>query len=507
MKHIIYKKTVFTFIIAFLVCIIIGIIAIQNIINIEKLQIEHHILESGYRINEVISKKLYKTQALAALVIQGNGTVSNFQEIAAAIITDDPSFANVLLAPDGIVTDVYPLEESITVLGLNFFDESFAGNKEAILARDTGNLVMAGPFFLIQGHWGLVGRYPVYINTETEINKFWGLVSVTLKFPEALQDTGISMLEHHGFAYELWRINPDTNNKQVITAGKKEFNKNSIYIERQIKIHNADWYLKVFLIRSWYQFPEIWFLMIAGFLISALLASLVQKNIILDKTKSELQILNNILNNNVIEKEVELAENKISIMLSQIKPHFLYNTLTIIRVLCRNDPEMAEQTIMEFSDYLRGNFDSLTNNNLIPIEQELKHVQTYLAIEKKRFADKLNIIYDIKAAGFLLPALTIQPIAENAVRHGITNTKYGGTVTISTEESENGVLIKVKDDGTGFDIEQIKNNKKNSLEKERTQVGIENVRSRLNSMCGGTLEIKSNPGSGTTVIINIPDYK
>ena len=502
MKRVIYKKTIFSFILAFLVCTFAGIITIQNKINIEKLQIEHLILESSYRINEVISHKLYKTQALAALVIKGDGVVNNFQEIAAVIVSDEPSLANVLLAPDGIVTDVYPLEESRAVLGLDFFNDTFAGNREAILARDTGQLVMAGPFLLRQGHWGLAGRYPVYINTETEKNKFWGLVSVSLKFPEALDDTGISLLEHQGFSYELWRINPDTNDKQVIATGKREFYKNAPYVEKQIRIHNADWYFRIFPIRSWYQFTETWLLMFAGLCISTLLAFLVQKNIILNITKSDLQKLNQVLHNNAAAKEMELTENKISIMLSQIKPHFLYNSLTAIRELCRSNPEMAEQTVIEFSDYLRGNLDSLTTNELIPFEQELKHVQTYLAIEKKRFEDKFNITYNIKTMGFYLPALTLQPIVENAVCHGIINNKFGGTVTITTEKSEDSIIITVTDDGAGFDYKNIYN--ENEQKEGRKKIGIKNVLSRLNLMCNGSLEIQSTPGEGTTAVIRLP---
>jgi len=168
-------KIVITFLIAFLLCGFIGFLTVQNRINTEKEQVERLILEHSNKLNDVISKQLNKTQALAALVIRGDGTVDDFQKIAAVLARDVPTLANFLLAPGGVVTDVYPLEGNEAVVGLDFFNEAgHAGNIEAILARDTGNLVMAGPFMLRQGILGLTGRYPVYIDSETEGRVFWG---------------------------------------------------------------------------------------------------------------------------------------------------------------------------------------------------------------------------------------------------------------------------------------------------------------------------------------------
>jgi len=496
----IYSKAIISFIITLLFCSIVIIFAIQNKTNIEALQMERLILESSFRIHEEVSKKFYKTKALAALVIQGDGVVNNFQQIAAVITSDEPSLANVLLAPDGIVTDVYPLEESRAVLGLNFFDESYAGNREAILARDTGELVMAGPFILLQGIWGLVGRYPVYIDTETEKNKFWGLVSVSLKFPEALEDTGILMLEHQGFSYDLWRINPDTGEQQVIASGNKPFTANASYIERLVRIHNADWYFRIFPLRSWYEYPETWLLIIAGFSISILISFLFQNNMELKKVKNDLLNINYILKNNAAAKELELTENKIAIMLTQIQPHFLYNALSAIAQLCNEDPEKAEKAIVDFSVYLRGNMDSLNNKGLISVEKEINHAKGYLDLEKAIYGDALKVIYHIEAGGFMLPPLSIQPIAENAIKHGIGKKEGGGTVTLSVRETDKEFLVTVSDDGVGY-------NKANLRNEKQKHIGIENVRRRLEGQCGGTLEISGEPGLGTTAVIKIPKNK
>ena len=199
----------------------------------------------------------------------------------------------------------------------------------------------------------------------------------------------------------------------------------------------------------------------------------------------------------ISELEGELVQKQISIMLSQIQPHFLYNTLSAIRELCLIDPKTASQTVEDFSIYLRGNLDSLSITNMIPFEKELKHVETYLALEKKRFAHKLNITHDITVRDFSLPALTLQLVVENAVRHGVTKRSKGGTVAVRTEETETGYMITVIDDGVGFDPGEKKQD-------GRSRVGIENVRSRLASMCGGTLDIRSKPGDGTTAVITIP---
>jgi sensor histidine kinase YesM len=194
--------------------------------------------------------------------------------------------------------------------------------------------------------------------------------------------------------------------------------------------------------------------------------------------------------------ENELVQNQIAIMLSQIQPHFLYNALGSIKALYKIDPKTAEDTLVDFSNYLRGNMDSLMLKEPITFARELQHVKTYLAIEKKRFEDDLSVVFDINTEDFMLPALTLQPIVENAVRHGIQKKDDGGTVTIKTEKTDNAVIITVIDDGIGFDIEQVQND-------ERSHIGIENVRNRLKAN-GGSLEIQSNPCTGTTATIMIP---
>lgn len=199
----------------------------------------------------------------------------------------------------------------------------------------------------------------------------------------------------------------------------------------------------------------------------------------------------------ISKQEAELSESRIHIMLSQIQPHFLFNTLTSISVLCERDPLKAQTALSDFSDYLRGNLDSLRRAAPVPFSKELKHVKTYIALEKMRFEEELQVVYDIEAEGFMLPALTVQPLVENAVKYGVGKKPGGGTVTIFTREQENSYLIRISDDGVGYDPTK-------TLNDGRTHIGIENVRSRLASMIGGTLTIESEKDKGTIATIQIP---
>ena len=199
----------------------------------------------------------------------------------------------------------------------------------------------------------------------------------------------------------------------------------------------------------------------------------------------------------LIATEKELYESKVRVMVSQIQPHFMYNALSSIAMLCKIDPDTASKATVTFAQYLRGNMDSLKQTAPIPFEKELEHLQKYLYIEKLRFGKKLNIEYDIQADDFSLPQLTIQPLAENAVKHGLSKKKGGGTLTIATRETDSAYEVIVSDDGTGFDVNEKKDD-------GRSHIGMENIRRRLKEMCGAEVEISSVIGEGTTAKIIIP---
>lgn len=197
------------------------------------------------------------------------------------------------------------------------------------------------------------------------------------------------------------------------------------------------------------------------------------------------------------ELKAKLHESRISIMLSQIQPHFLYNTLNSIYYLCEKDPVAAQSAINHFSDYLRNNLNNLQETELITFGAELEHVNTYLALEKVRFGDELEIIWDTPVTDFFVPVLTVQPLVENAVKHGISQKRGGGRVTLQSREYETHYEIIVSDTGTGFDPQHYGDD-------GRTHVGIENVTNRLDMRCNGTLHIQSAVGEGTVATIKIP---
>ena len=200
------------------------------------------------------------------------------------------------------------------------------------------------------------------------------------------------------------------------------------------------------------------------------------------------------------EKEIKLKEQRMSLMLSQIQPHFLYNTLNTITALCRINPKLAEETTIKFSKYLRENMHSMGKNDTQLFSKELEHTNIYLDIEKLRFGDRVKVEYDIKTDDFNMPTLTLQPIVENAVKHGICNKVEGGTIKISTEKKGKDHIITISDNGIGFEMGK-------ALNDGRTHVGIQNVKERLKTIVDAELEITSFIGIGTVVKIIIPGKK
>lgn len=197
------------------------------------------------------------------------------------------------------------------------------------------------------------------------------------------------------------------------------------------------------------------------------------------------------------ELEKQSLENQMSIMLSQIQPHFLYNVITAIQMLCIQDARAAQRALGDFASYLRGNMDSLKSARPIPFERELEHTRHYVELELIRQGEYLDVKYDINYSDFGIPALSLQAIVENAIKHGVGNHEDGGQVSIETHREADAVVITVEDDGVGFEVGVLPDD-------GRSHVGLENVSRRLHEMCRGTLEVRSTAGAGTRVIMKIP---
>ena len=201
----------------------------------------------------------------------------------------------------------------------------------------------------------------------------------------------------------------------------------------------------------------------------------------------------------VREHEEDLkARQRIQIMMSQIQPHFLYNTLSTIQALCYANPKKAAGITGDFAAYLRRNLVSLGESGLIPFPKELEHTKVYAGIEETRFPN-IHVRYDIQDGGFSLPPLTLQPIVENAIRHGV-RIREEGIIEIAARRREDGHEIVIRDNGVGFDTQKLEN-------ADESHIGLRNVRDRVERMCGGTLTVESRMGEGTRVTIFLPRGK
>ena len=205
------------------------------------------------------------------------------------------------------------------------------------------------------------------------------------------------------------------------------------------------------------------------------------------------------------EKELELSRIQLSIMLSQIQPHFLYNSIASIQELCLQNPEKASSALGDFANFLRGSMDSLSSEHLISFRQEMKHVKHYLNLEKIRFEEKLHIEYDIQTWDFLLPPLTIQPLVENAVKYGAGSREEGGIVRIETTFASHCTVVIVSDNGIGIDADSIEEIP--IREDGRTHIGLMNVRRRIQEMTGGEIFLTSRKDLGTRVKVIIPERR
>lgn len=210
-----------------------------------------------------------------------------------------------------------------------------------------------------------------------------------------------------------------------------------------------------------------------------------------------LSVMRNAKLTNALREDLE--QSQAQLMLSQIKPHFVYNSLSAIQTMIKVNPNLAYDMVFDFSNYMRANLNSLSNNKKIKFTDELKHIEAYTNLEKVRFGDRIQIVFDVQYEDFYIPPLSVQPLVENAIKHGICKKADGGIVKISTLLSDEKISIIVYDNGVGFDIEESK--------VKQGSVGIKNIEKRLEFLSDATLEIDSKVGVGTVAKITMPVAK
>jgi two-component system LytT family sensor kinase len=201
-----------------------------------------------------------------------------------------------------------------------------------------------------------------------------------------------------------------------------------------------------------------------------------------------------------------LAESEVRALRAQISPHFIYNALTAIASYVRTDPEHARELLLEFADFTRYSFRR--HGDFTTLAEELRSIERYLTLERARFGDRLHVTVRVapEVLPVAVPYLCLQPIVENAVRHGLEGRPGPGRVTILAEDAGADCTITVEDDGIGADPEQIR--LAMTGEGEGDSIGVANVDERLRSFFGDEygLVVETGPGLGTKVSMRIPKY-
>ncbi|MBQ9438265.1 MAG: histidine kinase [Lachnospiraceae bacterium] len=195
-----------------------------------------------------------------------------------------------------------------------------------------------------------------------------------------------------------------------------------------------------------------------------------------------------------LRQQQEIAHQNASILVLQMRPHFIHNTLLSIYYLCRQDPDEAQRVTLNFNTYLEKNFTALASGETIPFQEELAHTRAYLEVEMALYDENLFVDYDTPHTCFRIPPLTLQPIVENAIKHALDPDSDPIRILIQTREAKPGSEIIVSDNGPGFE----------PADDNSPQIALANIRQRLEMMCHGRMTITSRKDEGTVVKLTIP---
>jgi two-component system, LytTR family, sensor kinase len=199
-------------------------------------------------------------------------------------------------------------------------------------------------------------------------------------------------------------------------------------------------------------------------------------------------------------------EAEVRALRAQISPHFVYNALTTIASFVRTDPDRARGLILEFADFTRHSFQRA--GSYTTLEDELRSIERYLSLEQARFGDRLGVTLRIapEVLGVSIPVLSLQPLVENGVRHGLAAKDAPGTITIIAEDNDYEAVITVEDDGVGEDPERVR--RALAGDDSMDSIGLGNVDERLRSAYGDEygLVVETAPGAGTRVTVRVPKF-
>ena len=454
----------------------------------ERLQMEYISQTVASETYEALIYQMEKTRVLEGHLIETGGSYDGFAPIAQGLL-EEPMVRSLVFAPGGIVRGVFPREGNEVLFGLDLNSDGL-GNQEAQAAIQKGELFIAGPFQLVEGGVGVCGRLPVYLPNGRGEREYWGLVTVTLDYPAVFEGSPIQQVNEQGYACRVWRVNPDDGQAQTILETPRPIPPGASVMAREVAMFNATWTIWMAPLTQWYQRPSVWLCFLGGLFISLLAGVAVYsagkvRQLRREEADREIQSL-----------QLQLERKQANMLLSQISSHFFYHTLNALQALIVLKPEAAYKMAGDFSRYLRFNIDTITaEGGVVSFKEELRAVRAYVDINKEQLGDRLRVVYDVPGADFKIPALTVQPLVENAILHGIKPKVGGGTVRISLTEEEAAWRIAVEDDGVGFDP---------AGEGRSGSVGLANLRRRIAQFPDCRLEIRSAPGEGTKVFLMVP---
>jgi len=204
----------------------------------------------------------------------------------------------------------------------------------------------------------------------------------------------------------------------------------------------------------------------------------------------------------VRQSSVDAIEVEMNHLYSQVTPHFVYNTLNTIIGLSYTDMDNTREALYSLATYFRAKLNVHYRNSMVLVEEEIELVKAYLYIEKMRFGDRLTIKYDIdESIQLMIPALSLQPLVENAVFHGVSKKPEGGTIEISVQREGQFVRIKIYDNGVGIPAKKLQQ----LMNEESSRIGFTNPLKKFKLMKNASLRLYSEEGKGTTILILLPE--
>lgn len=485
MKISIIRKSVFIGILCLLLSLILTVLFQIQMTKENRLKMDriYHSLES--ETYETLQVQMGKLRVMEGHLIETGGGFQGFEPIADRMLNDG-IVRSFLFAPDGIVKGVFPMDGNESVYDLDM-NTPGAGNLEAQSAVSKGTLLLAGPFDLVEGGIGICGRMPIYLLDGSGEKKYWGIVAVTLNYPQIFKNSSIDLINDEGFACKIWRVNPDDNSNQTILETKRMVRGNSENVQYNADFFNTEWKFTLEPLVPVYKRKSLWISLAISILIGLVTGYEFYRTKKLKEMQDEAAKL--IIKN--LQQKLEQEESKQ--LLTQIRSHFFYHTLNTLQGLIIMEPEMAVKMVEDFARYLRFNVNTSVNaEELVLFKEEIRATRAYAKINEAQLEGRLRVDFDIPDVNFMIPALTIEPIVENAILHGIKPKAEGGSIRVSLNDDENFWYVKVEDDGVGFDIEE--------LDKAHS-IGLKNVKKRMSHFEGCGMDMESIVGVGTKVII------